>query len=93
MPKLKEELQFAPLTDVIKPKEGVSIYYNPNDRALKLLHSNGVLETISTGSTGTGGDVDLSNYYTISEVDAKFSNLKTINGTSLIGPYPREYTS
>ena len=61
MPKLKEELQFTSLDSIIRPKEGVSLYYK--NGVMKLLHANGTEESIFTGS----GSIDLSQYEMLTE--------------------------
>lgn len=98
MPKLKEELQFPALSNIIKPKEGIALYYKEN--YLRILHADGTEETIATGTNSggsSGGDtsVDLSGYYTSTQIDSLLLNkqntlvsgstIKTINGISLLG--------
>lgn len=70
MPRLLEELQFPSLSDVVKPKAGVSLY-NSNG-VLKILHSDGREEIIATGELG---DIGLDDYYTKDEVDELISTL------------------
>lgn len=69
MPKILEELQLPSLTAVIKPKEGVSLFNSGG--VIKLLHADGTEQTLMTSSAD--GTLDLSNYYTKTEIDELIS--------------------
>lgn len=61
------------------------IYFRGHAKATYM--SNGSTVEDAINSINTGGSTDMSNYYTKEQIDAKgyLTNIKTINGISLIG--------
>lgn len=96
MPKIKEEIQLPSLENVIKPKEGISLYNN--NGKLKILHSNGTSETVYTGTggggSGSGANIDddnasTSTTYSSSKIDSTYAKKTEI--PSLTGYARTEY--
>jgi hypothetical protein len=84
MPKIREELQFVKQNEnsVHTPLEGVSLFLD-NNRALKVKHSDGTVETILTQDDLTFA-LNNNNYYTKEQVDNILSQAGTIAGFTIV---------
>lgn len=85
MPKFLNEIQLPSLSDVIKPKSGMSLYNKSG--SLVVLHADGTEHTILVGTADNG--VDLSQYYTKEEIDAIISGIEA-GDVDLSGYYTKE---
>ena len=71
------------------------VYFRGHAKATYMSNGATVEDAINNIGTGGGSGADMTNYYTKSQVDTKFSgkqdtlvsgtNIKTVNGTSLLG--------
>lgn len=89
MPKFLKEIQLPSLENVIRPKEGISLY-NRNGK-LYTLDANGNEKEVGSGVVSGGGEgttVDLSNYYTKTETDNKINDKVSNKLAELVGTAP-----